>query len=187
VRTWVVAAALPMLGLACSSGSSGAPTDGARDAVSAAPSNDGDPDGSDGAGSDGAPGPSGPYDPNGPYAACNDPESQTATLQGVGFEAWEGLPLLGCLNPSQPVDDTRCDDATVTDGAFTVSVSVCTGASWDFHIFDAVRGLDCNSTHAPIDGVFTVTPADCACSSPTRLPATGCSADLDGGADGGAG
>jgi hypothetical protein len=127
------------------------------------------------------------YDPNGPYAACNDPESQTSTLLADGFDAWDGFGGLGCFDPAQPVDDAKCDDIDVTGGAFTVIASVCTGNRWDVHIFDGARGLDCNTTSPPIDKVFTLTPADCTCASPNRDPSTGCAARTDGGVDGDAG
>jgi hypothetical protein len=98
----------------------------------------------------------------------------------MGFEAWEGLAVLGCLNPSQPVDFAKCDDAVVMGGAFTIMQSVCTGDHWDVHVFDGQRGLDCNTTRPAIDKVFTLTPADCTCGSPGRVPATGCD-EMEGG------
>ena len=172
-----LAASLPWV--ACSSGPSATARDGARDRAELDASGG---DGADGATDGGAEaGPSGPFDPNGPYAACNDPLTQTSTLRGVGFDAWEGFALQGCFNPSQPdVDNTKCDDGTVTGGAFTIELSVCTGDNWDFHVFDAVRGLDCNTTRPAIDKVFTLTPADCTCGSPGRVPATGCD-EMEGG------
>jgi hypothetical protein len=129
---------------------------------------------------------SSPYDPDGPYAACNDPLTQTATLSGTGFEAWEDHAVLGCFNPADPVGETRCDDAIVTGGAFTIMATVCTGNGWDVHIFDPDRGIDCLTTAAPVDAGYTVTPADCKCFS-GALPSTGCTDQADGGADGDAG
>lgn len=122
-----------------------------------------------------------------PDSPCNGPLSRPSTLRGVGFEAWEGLAALGCLNSADPLFASACDDATVTGGTFTVTQTVCTGVGWDFHIFDGYRGLDCITTGAAIDGVFTITPADCACFSPGRVPSTGCGGEVDGGADGDAG
>jgi hypothetical protein len=121
-------------------------------------------------------------------AACGDPLSQTYTLLGTGFEAWEGLAVLGCFNPTDPAVGAVCDDATVTGGEFRIIESVCNGASWDVYVFDATRGLNCKITRAHlIDMGFTLTPADCTCASPERAPSTGCDRDLDGGADGDAG
>jgi hypothetical protein len=168
-----MAASLPWL--ACSGGSSGTAHDGATADAADSPA-------------DGADGPSGPYDPNGPYAACNDPATQTSTLRGSGFEAWEGIAILGCLNPSVPdVAGAVCDDGDVTNGAFTLMASVCTGSHWDLHIFDGSRGLDCFTTRPPVDRVFTITPADCTCASPNAVPSAGCAGVMDGGADGDAG
>jgi hypothetical protein len=157
-----MAASLPWL--ACSSSSNDPPRDGGHDGASS------DASDSDASGSD---------------AACIDPLSET-TLRGVGFDAWEGLGILGCLNPSRPVDDTKCDDGTVRGGAFTVMTSVCTGDSWELYVFDGSRGLNCGTTRAPVAGVFTITPADCTCALPNRAPASGCE-EADGGADGEAG
>jgi hypothetical protein len=165
-----IAASLPWL--ACSAGPSATGHDGGRDGASAA--------------GDGGADTSGPYDPNGPYAACNDPLTQTSTLRATGFEAWNGLAVLGCFNPSQPVDVAKCDDAIVMGGAFTIMLSVCTGDHWDVHVFDGLRGLDCNTTRAAIDKVFTLTLADCKCASPGRLPAMGCDG-TEGGVNGDAG
>ena len=155
-----MAAAFP--GLACSSSPNGPPNGGMHDAS---------PDtNADGAGDGGEAGPVG----------CGE---ETATLLGDGFQAWDGLAILGCLNPADPAAaDVKCDDAEVTGGSFTVITSVCTGHQWDVHIFDGSRGLDCLTTSAPIGGVYTVTPDDCTCASPGREPSTGC-AGPDGGVD----
>jgi hypothetical protein len=112
--------------------------------------------------------------------SCND---QSTTLLGDGFQAWEGLGILGCLNPADPTAaDVKCDDADVIDGSFTVITTVCTGNHWDVHIFDGSRGIDCLTTSPPIGGVFTVTPDDCTCASAGREISTGC-AGPDGGVD----
>jgi hypothetical protein len=173
LRTGLIAAsigaALPSLG--CSSSANGPPSLGAVD----------------GARPDSAPGDR-PRDAveAGPNSACDDSLPPTPLL-GDGFEAWEGLAILGCLNPADPtVAVTACDDGIVTGGSFTVQASVCTGHFWDVHIFDGSRGLDCITTEPPIGGVFTVTPADCTCASPGGAPSDGCNAGSDGGADGNA-
>jgi hypothetical protein len=158
-----MAASLPWL--ACSSSSNDPPRDGGHDGASS------NANGADAGGAD---------------AACIDPLLETSTLRGVGFDAWEGLGILGCLNPSLPVDDTKCDDGTVRGGGFMVMTSVCTGDSWELYVFDGSRGLNCGTTHAPVAGVFTITPADCTCALPNRAPASGCE-EADGGADGEAG
>jgi hypothetical protein len=173
-----VAASLPWL--ACSSSSNAPARDGA--AESARPDAGEPDDAREGGAGDAAP--VGPYDPNGPYAACNDPLTQASTLVAEGFEAWNDLDVLGCFNPSDAIACTICDDATVIDGGFKLTLSVCTGNRWDVHVFDGTRGLDCNTTRAPVGGVFTITPADCTCGSPNREPATGCEVEGDGGADG---
>jgi hypothetical protein len=137
--------------------------------------------GRDQVGADGAGGAAVATDPPEP---CNDPETHASTLRGVGFEAWEGLEILGCFNPSDDaVANTLCEDGVVMSGTFTLVLRVCTGVRWDLHVFDGSRGLDCETSRAAVNGDFTITPADCACFSPGRLPATGCG-EPDGGADG---
>jgi hypothetical protein len=177
VAAWI-GASFPWL--ACSSSSNAPANSGAHDGAAT--------DRASGETAGGEVGAGDPYDPKGPYAACNDPQSQTATVHADGFAAWDGLAVLGCLNPSAPDAGAVaiCDDSTVTDGAFTIMTSVCTGDRWDVHIFDGARGLDCNTTRPPIDHVFTLTPEDCACASGGD-PSTGCAAQTDGGADGEAG
>jgi hypothetical protein len=118
-------------------------------------------------------------------ATCGDPQSQTFELRATGFDAWEGLAVLGCFNPTDPAVGAVCDDATVTGGEFMIMEAVCTGASWQVYVFDANRGLNCNITRSHLlDSVFALTPADCTCASPDRVPSTGCSGDVDGGGDG---
>ena len=158
------------LWLACSSSPNGPLNSGAHDA-----SPDTKADGAGDAAAEG--GEAGP-------AGCGDPGTQTATLLGDGFQAWDGLAALGCLNPADPMAaDVKCDDAEVTGGSFTVLTSVCTGDHWDVHIFDGSRGLDCLTSSPPIGGVYNVTPDDCTCASPGRSPFNGCAGDTDGGAD----
>jgi hypothetical protein len=166
---WRGAIAASWLGLACSSSSNAPPSSGAHDA-SADTQADRAADGTVEAGEAGP-------------AGCGD-STETTTLLGDGFQAWDGLGVLGCLNPADPMAaDVKCDDAEVTDGSFTVLTSVCTGHQWDVHIFDGSRGLDCLTTSPPIGGVYTVTPDDCTCASPGRAPSNGCAGGTDGGAD----
>ncbi|HVU51541.1 MAG TPA: hypothetical protein VHL80_12690 [Polyangia bacterium] len=165
---------------ACSSSSNAPPRAGAADGAAL------DAAGTDAAGGAGDGAAGGAPDADGPPAACADPLTQASTLLAGGFDAWEGLGVLGCLDPSDPdAGATLCEDADVTGGAFTVTTSVCTGSSWDVHIFDGSRGLDCVTTRPPTNHVFTLTPGDCACASPNRDPANGCAGDADGGSDGG--
>jgi hypothetical protein len=138
--------------------------DGARDAADARES-----------GSEGADG-----GPEGLDAAC---ELQPATLLADGFDAWEEYPALGCLTPFDLAANAACEDATVTNGSFTINVNVCPGTQWEVHVFDADRGLDCYANRPAILGVFTLTPADCTCAAAGADPSTGC-AGADGGADG---
>jgi hypothetical protein len=111
----------------------------------------------------------------------------TSTLSGGGFDAWEGLPVQGCLHTGQVTIAEVCGASTVTGGEFTLTKSECFGEYWTVVISAPDQsGIVCGYGRMLLS---TVTPADCTCFTttgpdpdPDHVPSTGCTGGADGGA-----
>lgn len=113
--------------------------------------------------------------PCGPYGAPT-----TSTLEGTGFEAWEGEPVDGVFRSPQAIFPPGGDTSTVVAGRFSLTASACDAYDWQITVGAAGHQIDCGGTMSPF------TPADCWCQAGSEWGARGSSghdcAAFDGGA-----
>ena len=121
-------------------------------------------------------------------SGCGGGVLVTATLSGLGFEAWEGGNVQVCLRQSQVPYSSACAGGTVTNGGFAVTDSLCSAQFWSATLVQAVGGhsINCNGTSLGSDVMLT--PADCMCLTATGVDSqhtavSGCVDVADGGAD----
>jgi hypothetical protein len=101
----------------------------------------------------------------GPCSIYNTSPTESM-ITGTGFDAWNGETASGYFEASQSFGPSF-DSATVVDGAFSLSGSVCTGYRW------VVRIGELGYTGSG----RAITPDDCYCSAYAGAPGYGCDAD----------
>jgi hypothetical protein len=151
--------------LACSAGSGGAGAGGAGDAA----------DATGGAGNAGRGGPT--LSSCSPYGGPT-----TSTIDGSGFDQWNGQSVQACLYPTQSFSPD-CEGGVVAGGQFSVTATVCTGYAWQITVGTGAGAIGCSAT---VDDGY-ITPAACFCDSgmggasgAAGQPGLGCDAGVGG-------
>jgi hypothetical protein len=107
--------------------------------------------GAGGGGSGGAPGGSGGAAP-GTCSFIGTPRTPS-TITGSGFHAWDGETAQGCFEEAQISNSSSCDTATVVDGGFSLTTSICGGSGWRVWVGD----------DRTCYGSGSIRPEDCLC------------------------